>query len=85
MSYTKESFFSPWQAADYAGLKLEALQAMIASGEIQAEEFNGTLKIRQSTLDQWLDAEVPQEELDRLKEQMKEPSDLLDSKNKTEE
>jgi hypothetical protein len=58
---------------------------MIASGEIKGEEFNGSIKIRKSTLDQWLDAEIPEEELDRLKEQMKEPSNLLDNEDQDSE
>ena len=31
---TREMWFAPWQAADYTGLKVEAIYDLLASGEI---------------------------------------------------
>jgi excisionase family DNA binding protein len=51
-------FFAPWQAADYAGLKLEAIYELLETGEIAGEQVQGRWRIRKSVLDAWLDAEV---------------------------
>ena len=67
---TTEMFFSPWQAADYTGLKIEAIYELIESGEIAAEKIDGRWRIRKSVLDAWLDAEVSPEELQKLTTKM---------------
>jgi excisionase family DNA binding protein len=54
-------FFSPWQAADYTGLKVEAIYELLASGEIAGEQVDGRWRLRKSVLDAWLDAEVSPE------------------------
>ena len=61
----REMFFSPWQAADYTGLKVEAIYELLASGEIAGEQVDGRWRLRKSVLDAWLDAEVSPEELER--------------------
>jgi len=71
MTRSKEAFFSPWQAADYAGLKVEAMQELLASGEIASTTLNGQLRVRKSDVDAWLDAEVSPEELKKLASKMK--------------
>ncbi len=66
MSRVTEMFFSALQAADYAGLKLEAIYELLDSGEIEAEKNNDRWRIRKSALDAWLDADVSEEELEKL-------------------
>jgi len=67
---SREVFFSPWQAADYAGLKIEALYELLESGEVAADKVEGRWRIRKSVLDTWLDAEVGPEELEKLTSKM---------------
>lgn len=71
MTRSKEAFFTPWQAADYAGLKVDAMQELLASGEIASTTLNGQVRIRRSDLDAWLDAEVTPEELKQLAPKMR--------------
>ena len=67
---SREVFFSPWQAADYAGLKIEALYELLESGEVVGDKLDGRWRIRKSVLDTWLDAEVSPEELEKLTSKM---------------
>jgi excisionase family DNA binding protein len=67
---SREIFFVPWQAADYTGLKVEAIYELLASGELTGEQVNGRWRLRKSTLDAWLDAEASPEELERLTSKM---------------
>ena len=67
---SREMFFSPWQAADYTGLKVEAIYELLASGEIVGEQIDGRWRLRKSVLDAWLDAEVSPEELEQLTTKM---------------
>jgi excisionase family DNA binding protein len=71
MKRMTETFLAPWQAADYAGLKIEAMYELLESGEITGEQVDGRWRIRKSTLDAWLDAEVPLEELQKLTAKMR--------------
>jgi excisionase family DNA binding protein len=66
MSRSTEMFFAPWQAADYAGLKVEAIYELLEAGEILGEQVDGRWRIRKSVLDAWLDAEVTPQELEKL-------------------
>ncbi len=66
MSRVTEMFLSALQAADYAGLKLEAVYELLESGELEAEKINDRWRIRKSALDAWLDADVSEEELEKL-------------------
>ena len=67
---SREIFFSPWQAADYAGLKIEALFELLESGEVAGDKVHGRWRVRKSVLDAWLDAEVSPEELEKLTSKM---------------
>jgi len=67
---SREVFFSPWQAADYAGLKIDALYELLASGEVAGDRVDGRWRVRKSVLDAWLDAEVSPEELAKLASKM---------------
>jgi excisionase family DNA binding protein len=67
---SREIFFSPWQAADYAGLKIEALYELLESGEVAGDKVDGRWRVRKSVLDAWLDAEVSPEELEKLTSKM---------------
>jgi hypothetical protein len=67
---SREIFFSPWQAADYAGLKIEALYELLESGEVAGDKVDGRWRVRKSVLDVWLDAEVSPEELEKLTSKM---------------
>ena len=67
---SREAFLVPWQAADYTGLKVEAIYEMLESGEITGEKIDGRWRIRQSVLDAWLDTEVDAEELQKLTTRM---------------
>ena len=67
---SREVFFSPWQAADYAGLKIDALYELLESGEVAADKIDGRWRVRKSVLDAWLDAEVSPEELEKLTSKM---------------
>ena len=51
MSRSTEMFLAPWQAADYAGLTIDAIYALLASGELTGEQANGRWRIRKSVLD----------------------------------
>jgi excisionase family DNA binding protein len=66
MSRSTEMFFAPWQAADYAGLKIEAIYELLETGEMHGEQVDGRWRIRKSVLDAWLDAEVTPQELEKL-------------------
>jgi excisionase family DNA binding protein len=59
-------FLSAWQAADYVGLKIEAIYELLESGEIVADKIDDRWRIRKTALDAWLDAEVTDEELKQL-------------------
>jgi excisionase family DNA binding protein len=59
-------FLSAWQAADYVGLKIEAIYELLESGEIEADKIDDRWRIRKTALDAWLDAEVTDEELEQL-------------------
>jgi excisionase family DNA binding protein len=90
MTRTTETFLAPWQAADYAGLKVEALYKLLESGEIPGKKVHGRWVIRKSALDTWLDAEVPPEELEKLTTKMRwlseeEAQDLLKQSQTKEE
>ncbi len=61
-----EMFFSPLQAADYAGLKIEAIYELLESGEIAGDQIDGRWRLRKSDIDTWLDADVAPEELKKL-------------------
>lgn len=67
---SREVFFSPWQAADYAGLKIDALYELLESGEVAGDKVGGRWRVRKSVLDAWLDAEVSPEELEKLTSKM---------------
>ena len=67
---SREVFFSPWQAADYAGLKIDALYELLESGEVAGDKVGGRWRVRKSVLDAWLDAEVSTEELEKLTSKM---------------
>src|SRR5215813_1082107 len=67
---SREVFFSPWQAADYAGLKIDALYELLESGEVAGDKVDGRWRVRKSVLDAWLDAEVSPEELEKLTSKM---------------
>lgn len=71
MARSTEMFFSPWQAADYAGLKMDAIYELLESGEIAGEQIDGRWRIRKSAMDAWLDADVSAEELEKLTSQMR--------------
>ena len=71
MSRSTEVFFVPWQAADYAGLKVEAIYELLETGELAGEHVDGRWRIRKSVLDVWLDAEVSPEELQKLTTKMR--------------
>lgn len=71
MSRSTEVFLAPWQAADYAGLKVEAIYELLETGEIAGEQVDGRWRIRKSVLDAWLDAEVSPEELQKLTTKMR--------------
>ena len=66
MSRSTEMFLAPWQAADYAGLTIDAIYALLASGELTGEQANGRWRIRKSVLDAWLDTDVSPEDLEKL-------------------
>jgi excisionase family DNA binding protein len=59
-------FLSAWQAADYVGLKIEAIYELLESGDIEADKIDDRWRIRKTTLDAWLDAEVTDDELEQL-------------------
>jgi excisionase family DNA binding protein len=71
MKRVTETFLAPWQAADYAGLKIEAMYELLESGEITGDKVDGRWRIRKSVLDAWLDAEVSPEELQKLTAKMR--------------
>lgn len=66
MSRATEMFLSAWQAADYVGLKIEAIYELLESGEIEADKIDDRWRIRKTALDAWLDAEVTDDELEQL-------------------
>jgi excisionase family DNA binding protein len=59
-------FLSAWQAADYVGLKIEAIYELLESGEIEADKIDDRWRVRKTALDAWLDAEVTDDELEQL-------------------
>jgi excisionase family DNA binding protein len=70
MKRVTEVFLAPWQAADYAGLKVEAIYELLETGELAGEKVDGRWRIRKTVLDAWLDAEVSPEELEKLTTKM---------------
>lgn len=75
MSRATEMFLAVWQAADYAGLKIEAIYELLESGEIEGEKIDGRWRIRKSALDAWLDADVTEEELEQLTSKLRHVSE----------
>jgi excisionase family DNA binding protein len=71
MERVTEAFLAPWQAADYTGLKVEAIYELLETGEIAGEKVAGRWRIRKSVLDAWLDTEVSPEELEKLTTKMR--------------
>ncbi len=71
MTRRTEAFLAPWQAADYAGLKVEAIYDLLESGELAGEKIDGRWRIRKTVLDAWLDTEVSEDELQKLTTQMR--------------
>jgi excisionase family DNA binding protein len=71
MKRTTEMFLAPWQAADYAGLRVEAIYELLENGEIAGEKVDGRWRVRKSVLDAWLDAEVSPEELQQLTDKIR--------------
>ena len=71
MKRTSEMFLAPWQAADYAGLTIEALYELLETGDLAGEKIDGRWRIRKSVLDIWLDTEVEPEELQQLATKMR--------------
>lgn len=71
MPRSTEIFFAPWQAADYAGLKIEAIYELLESGEIPGDQVDGRWRVRKTAMDAWLDADVPPEELEKLASKMR--------------
>lgn len=71
MKRTTEMFLAPWQAADYAGLRVEAIYELLENGEIAGEQVDGRWRVRKSVLDAWLDAEVSPEELQQLTDKIR--------------
>ena len=70
MKRTTEMFLAPWQAADYAGLKVETIYELLEIGEITGDKMGGRWRIRKTVMDAWLDTEVLPEELQKLSTQM---------------
>jgi excisionase family DNA binding protein len=70
MKRATEVFLAPWQAADYAGLKVEAIYELLETGELAGDKVDGRWRLRKTVLDAWLDAEVPPEELEKLTSKM---------------
>jgi helix-turn-helix protein len=62
-----ETFWKPWQAADYLRIPIEAVYKLIERQEIAADLREGTWYIRKSVLDAWLDKPATAEELEELK------------------
>ncbi len=75
MSRATEMFLSTWQAADYAGLKIEAIYELLESGEIAGEKIDNRWRIRKSASDAWLDADVSEEELEQLASKLRNVSE----------
>ncbi|ETW97394.1 MAG: hypothetical protein ETSY1_22820 [Candidatus Entotheonella factor] len=75
MSRETEMFFAAWQAADYAGLKIEAIYELLENGEIAAEKIDGRWRVRKSAIDAWLDADVSEEELEQLTSKLRHVSE----------
>ncbi|PON18180.1 hypothetical protein C2W62_09275 [Candidatus Entotheonella serta] len=75
MSRETEMFLSAWQAADYAGLKIEAIYELLESGEITADKIDGRWRVRKSAMDAWLDADVSEEELEQLTSKLRNVSE----------
>lgn len=71
MAHSTEMFFSALQAADYAGLKIEAIYPLLESGEITGDLIDNRWRVRKSAMDTWLDADVSTEELEKLTSQMR--------------
>jgi excisionase family DNA binding protein len=71
MKRATEMFFAAWQAADYAGLKVQAIYDLLETGELAGEQVDGRWRIRKSVLDAWLDAEVSPDDLEKLTTHMR--------------
>jgi len=61
-----EIFWKPWQAADYLRIPVEALYKLIERQEIAADQRDGTLYLRKTVLDAWLDKPATDAELEEL-------------------
>lgn len=75
MPRSTEIFFSPWQAADYAGLKIEAIYELLESGEIPGDQVDGRWRVRKTAMDAWLDADVSEAELEQLTSKLRHVSE----------
>ncbi len=75
MRRATEMFLSAWQAADYAGLKIEAIYELLENGEIEADKIDDRWRIRKSAMDAWLDADVSEAELEQLTSKLRHVSE----------
>ncbi len=55
----------------YLGIPVEEVEKMVESGELPALKIDGEWRVPLDQLEQWLDEEVPPEELKRLASHLK--------------
>lgn len=64
-------YLKPITAAQYLGIPLEEVQAMIESGELPGIKIAGQWRIPLEELEKWLDEEVSPDDLKRLATHLK--------------
>ncbi|OGF56913.1 MAG: hypothetical protein A2Z21_07365 [Candidatus Fraserbacteria bacterium RBG_16_55_9] len=64
-------YLKPWIAAQYLGIPLEEVQAMLESGELPGIKIAGQWRVPLDQLEAWLDEEVSPQELKKLAGRMK--------------
>lgn len=58
-------------ASRYLGIPVEEVEKMVESGELPALKIDGEWRVPLDRLEQWLDEEVPPEELQKLASHLK--------------
>ena len=59
-------YLKPWTAAQYLGIALDEVQAMLESGELPGIKIAGQWRVPLDQLEAWLDEEVSPQELKKL-------------------
>ncbi len=59
-------YIRPWTAAEYLGIPLSEVQAMLETGELPGIKIDGQWRVPLDQLERWLDEDVSERDLRKL-------------------